>query len=79
MPAFPVLELKEFGDKFLLDLDAPGLTKREYIAAKVISGLMAVNNKGDEFKNWDEAADEAVRVTVLVTDKLLLELSKPKP
>lgn len=35
MPAFPILELKEMGDEFLLDSKSDGLTKREMIAAKM--------------------------------------------
>lgn len=84
-PAFPVLELKEMGDKFLLDCAGSGINKREYFAGLAMQGLLA---------NWDAqvkmcesdpryTGDNFAKVlavnSVEFADALLLELSKPQP
>jgi hypothetical protein len=72
-PAFPVLELKEMGDKFLLDLNAEGLSKREYYAAMAMQGLLA--NPHQDVINLENIAAAAV----MHADDLLIALSKPQP
>jgi hypothetical protein len=68
-PAFPVLELKQLGDKMLLDCATMGLTKREYFAAKAMQGLMATDYVG----TYEMFAERAVNMS----DALIAELSKP--
>lgn len=71
MPAFPVLELKQLGDKMLLDCSAAGLSKREYFAGLALQGLCA-----NEFRGTVSAfASRAVELA----DALLTELSIPQP
>lgn len=71
MPAYPVLELKKMGDKFLLDCASTGISKREYFAAMAMQGLMA-NNFPSSFELF------AVR-SVSMADALLDQLNKPLP
>lgn len=81
MPAFPVLELKEMGNKFLLDCTSIGLTKREKIAAMAMQGLLAnyeaqkdmqieVGYSGENFK------DVLAANSVSFADALLKQLEK---
>ena len=71
-PAFPVLELKEMGDKFLLDCAAAGVSKREYFAAKAMQGFIS---NSTFFQGYSSNADMA-RQAVEMADTLLAELSK---
>jgi hypothetical protein len=91
-PAFPVLELKQLGDKMLLDCAAAGVTKREWMAAHVnvsnemenscitfITELMGKQPPSGSMANhvyWTEAE---AKLRVMKADALLAELSKPQP
>lgn len=88
-PAFPVLELKQLGDKLLLDCAAAGVTKREWMAAHInvsnemenssiafISELMGKQPPAGTMENhayWNEAE---AKLRVMKADALLAELSK---
>jgi hypothetical protein len=72
MPAFPVLELKQMGDKLLLDLMSPGVSKREYFAAAALKGLLANSTLFQGYSSYTEMAGQAIGIA----DALLHELSK---
>lgn len=72
MPAFPVLELKEMGDKFLLDSAATGISKREYFAVAALKGLISNSTLFQGYSSSAEMASQAV----IMADALLTELSK---
>lgn len=59
-PAYPVL------DAHLVE----GLTKREWMAATILQGVLAAGNYGESYE------DEAARQAVKYTDTLLTELEK---
>lgn len=73
-PAFPVLELKQLGDKMLLDCAAAGLSKREYFAGLAMQGL--VSNPDIKFSS---TAENFAKYSVEIADALLAELSKTQP
>jgi hypothetical protein len=84
-PAFPVLELKEINDKFLLDCGAAGVSKREFLAAKAMQGLLSnweVQCKicdVDPRYNGNNFAEVIAINSIEFADALLAELEKPKP
>ena len=58
-----------------------GLTKREYFAAHVLSGMLAVKYTTKDFPNSDSITpaivqDHVVTSAVSLTDKLLIELER---
>lgn len=91
-PAFPVLELKQFGDKLLLDCTGAGVSKREWMAAHIdvanemenssigfIKELMGKEPPSGILENnayWMEAE---AKLRVIKADALLNELSKTQP
>lgn len=80
-PAFPVLELKEMGGKFLLDLASDGLSKREYFAAMAMQGLLAnyeaqKDMQSDAVHSRDSFKDVLAANSVIFADALLKQLEK---
>ena len=77
-PAFPdTMRASAHGTNSMDPIEFPtGLTKREYFAAMAMQGLMAVNDKGKELRNWDMAVREAAKISVMMADALLTELEK---
>lgn len=95
MPAFPVLEAKQLGDKMVLDLVSPWLTKRELIASQ----MDARSDIADFSLEYLEAligrarpsapttaeellkwdAECEAKIKVIKADALIAELSKPQP
>lgn len=67
--AFPVADSK--GET---NLDAAGLTKREYMATKILAGLVA--NSG-LLNNRDCDAATAVKAAIAITDLMIQELNNP--
>jgi hypothetical protein len=73
-PAFPVLEVKQLGDKLLLDCAAVGVSKREYFAGLALQGLIACADV-----KFASTAENFARHAVEIADALLSELSKTQP
>ncbi len=69
-PAFP-FHYRQDGE----ELVTPGLTKREYVAARILAGVMSdgpmVRAMADPLK-----AEQAVKAAIAVADALLEELAK---
>jgi len=70
-PAFP--RIYEFGSKLNNDFEnEPGVSKREYFAAKALQGLLACDYIG----NTGIPESELARRAMLYADALLAELEK---
>jgi hypothetical protein len=80
MPACPVYEQKRIGEKLRLDLNAPGLSKRELIAAMAMQGLLSCYDAQVDMQHSDPRYNghnfkEVVAVNAVeFTDALLKEL-----
>jgi len=70
-PAYPLVYDGHAGPSFCND----GLTKREYFAAMAMSGLAAVQEKGD-FPSFEKASEVMAEFAVKAADALLKELDK---
>lgn len=70
IPAMPIFDAKGFssvvGER---DIPAIGLTKRELMAAQIISGLVSCELAHKE-QSWDELADSAVQMADLLLRRL---------
>lgn len=74
MPAFPIIlpenNLKGYPEQYI-----PGLTKREWMAAMAMKGLLGcdmVGNAGNDGK-------QIALMSINYADALIAELSKPQP
>lgn len=71
-PAFPVLELKQLGDKLLLDCAATGVSKREWVSTTLMAGMLASYTDNVAFPKPENIVPNVIKYT----DYLLEELSK---
>ena len=91
-PAFPVLELKQLGDKMLLDCTGAGVSKREWMAAHIdvssemenssiafIEALMGKRPPSGHLENHAYWTEAEAKLRVMKADALLNELSTTQP
>lgn len=76
MPTFPTITWDQLESGQIIQItNDPGISKREYFAAKAMQGLLACDHVG----NCGMPGEALAKSALHYADALILELSKPQP